>query len=334
MKSDITVILATYNRSSDLARTLEGIAKADKTDIAVKIVVVDNGSTDQTKSVVESFVDRLSMLYIYEGCSGKNRALNTALEQVELGKIVVFTDDDVDVSPDWLVSIYAVCGRWPKHSVFGGRINVLFPIETVPKWASDPYIASLAFGCHKYSNKECIYDGAKPFGANYWVRREIFDHGRRFNEAIGPQQTNRIMGSETSFLVSLMNDGYEIVYSPTVVVDHRIQEKILRRSAVIKRAYRLGRGQAYIHGLPTRNRIAKYLPSLKQNPAALNLHLYGAVIWNLFKVLLSAIFFMNNNRLVDCAHGIRDLGYHIESISLLKKYRAQGLQKKKLGQTE
>jgi hypothetical protein len=80
---------------------------------------------------------------------GKSRALNTALEEVELENIVTFTDDDVDPSPEWFVSIASTCERWPNHSVFGGRINVLFPTENVPKWAFDPYISLFAFAYQK-----------------------------------------------------------------------------------------------------------------------------------------------------------------------------------------
>jgi L-malate glycosyltransferase len=321
MQADITVILATYNRARDLSRTLDGMVCADKGELAVEFVVVDNGSTDQTKSVVDAFADRLSIRYIYEGRSGKNRALNTALEQVELGKIVAFTDDDVDVSPDWFVAIYAVCKRWPKHSIFGGRINVIFPIENVPKWALDQRIASLAFGYHNYSDNECIYAGTKlPFGANYWVKREVFDNGRRFNEVIGPQPTNRMMGGETSFLNSLLKDGYQIVCSPTVVVGHRIQSKVLKLSSIYQRAYSLGRGETHIQGLPS-------LKLLKKSVVAWRLYRNGAIIFNGLKVLTAFLFSTEDHRAINVVIKLRRLGYCIETVRatnhVLTKLRAQ-----------
>ena len=120
MAPDITVIIATYNRAQELARTLEGMAKTEKRGLSTEFVVVDNGSTDDTKSVVDSFSERIPIRYFFEARSGKNRALNTALENCNLGEIVVFSDDDVDVSPDWIVSIRSVCDRWPNHSVSAG----------------------------------------------------------------------------------------------------------------------------------------------------------------------------------------------------------------------
>src|SRR4030043_788366 len=135
MARDITVIIGTYNRAQELARTLEGMAKAEKRGLSVEFVVVDNGSIDETKSVADSFSERIPIHYIFEGRSGKNRPLNTALENCSLGEIVVFTDDDVDVSPDWLISIRQVTNRWSNHSVFGGGINVVFPNEKIPTGA-------------------------------------------------------------------------------------------------------------------------------------------------------------------------------------------------------
>lgn len=86
MTSDITVIIPTYNRSQDLARTLEGMVRTEKGNLSVEFIVVDNGSSDQTKLVVDSFSDRILIQYIFEPRQGKNRSLNTALEKGILGR--------------------------------------------------------------------------------------------------------------------------------------------------------------------------------------------------------------------------------------------------------
>ena len=321
MEKDISVIIATYNRALDLSKTLEGMVKTVKGDLAIEYVVVDNGSNDQTKSVVDTFYDRIPINYIFELRSGKNRALNTALEKCKLGKIVIFTDDDVDVSPDWFVSILSVCDRWPNHAVFGGRINVNFPIKDVPKWALDPFLSSVAFSHHHYSDQECLYgDGLTPFGPNFWVRREVFDNGRRFNEAIGPRPTNRMMGSETSFLMTLLKEGYEIVYSPTVVVGHRIQRRLIGFYPVCRRAYRLGRGEAHIHDLTRPIKLDKYWPSLRQNITAWRFYLRGSIILSIFKVFIEFIYSSKEKRTLNVASKLRKLGYKVEASRILREH--------------
>jgi glycosyltransferase involved in cell wall biosynthesis len=315
MSYDISVIITTYNRAKDLKNTLESMVKTEKEDLSIEFIVVDNGSTDQTKLIIDSFSNRLRIQYIFESQSGKNRAINTAIEKSKLGKIIVFTDDDVDVSPDWFVSIRLVCDRWPNHAVFGGRIKVVFPIEKVPKWAFDPHIKALGFGHHDYSEIECIYKHLEtPFGSNYWVRREVFENGRRFDEAIGPGKKNRIMGSETSFLIALLQDNYEIVYSPNVIVSHRIQPETLRYSSIYRRAYRCGRGRIRIFGLPQH-------VLLKAHPVQWWVYRCGAIAWNTFKLLFSILFSPNEKRLVNCVPRITDFAYQIEAVRLARKYR-------------
>jgi glycosyltransferase involved in cell wall biosynthesis len=310
---DISIILATFNRAQDLGKTLEGMAKIEKGDLTVEFVVVDNGSTDQTKLVVDLFSNRIPIKYIFEPRSGKNRALNTALEKCDLGKIVVFTDDDVDAPPDWLVSIHSVCERWPNHAVFGGRINIVFPFENVPNWASDPFLSSVGFSYHNYSNEECVYgDSLTPFGPNFWVRRKVFDQGRRFNEAIGPRPKNRMMGSETYFLCGLLKDNYEIVYSPRVAVGHRIQPETLKISAICSRGYRLGRGEAHILGLPGQT-------LLRHNHKLWRLYRNGSIIWYGIKLIASFIFSTKDQRPTNVVQKFRGLGYRIESVRLAKK---------------
>jgi glycosyltransferase involved in cell wall biosynthesis len=313
MAPDITVIIATYNRAQELARTLEGMARTGNGGLAVQFVVIDNGSTDQTKLVVDSFSKRIPIHYIFEARSGKNRALNTALENCDLGEIVVFTDDDVDASPDWLISINQVCKRWPTHSVFGGRINVVYPIEKIPKWATDPFVSSLAFAHHNYSNEECIYRKyVTPFGPNLWVRREIFSNGRRFDERVGPRQTNRIGGSEISFLTTLQKDGYEIVYSPTAVVGHRIQPEVLKSSIVYSRSYRWGRAKPYIYGLPQQALLINH-------PAVWHLKRYLALTRTTLTMALLMLFTFGKKRLISCAPRFESIGYDIEAIRFAKK---------------
>ncbi len=224
----------------------------------------------------------------------------------------MFTDDDVDVAPDCLVSIHSICNKWPNHSVFGGRINVVFPVQNVPRWASNSYVFGVGFAEHNYSKEECIYGHLQtPSRANFWVKKNLLDTCRRFNEEIGSIATSMILGEDALFLRGLLDDGYEIVYSPAVVVGHRIQKKILKPSAICLRAYRLGRGIPHIYGLPQST-------LLKSHPAAWRLYRCGAIIWNSFKVLLSVIFSLNENRLANCARGIRNLGLHIESMGLAK----------------
>src|SRR5689334_2072679 len=106
----LTVLLATRNRDRLLARVLAGYRRAATPRVNWKLVIVDNGSTDATLSVLQSFQSILPLEVIREPLAGKNRALNKALPALE-GRLIVITDDDAIPSSSFLTA-------WTKYSDF------------------------------------------------------------------------------------------------------------------------------------------------------------------------------------------------------------------------
>lgn len=246
---DMSVLVATYNRASILRETLASFTTLDLADLRVEFVIIDNNSPDCTHEVAKSFLDKLSMRYLFEPQPGKNCALNKALREVALGEVVVFTDDDVRPEPNWLTEIHRVSSRWPEYYVFGGRIRLVWPETRVPAWTSLPSIHRY-YGLHELGGGECSYVSWKyPFGANYWVRRDIFDRGYRFNEDIGPHPKKRSMGSEATFLNELASAGYHMLYCPSTIVGHRIHSEMLIPKGIRKRVYGTGRGRVALKGI-------------------------------------------------------------------------------------
>ncbi len=253
---DITVILATRNRSDILRQTLAAMTQVRRSSLGVRFVVVDNASQDSTQRVLADFAARIPLVTLREPILGKNRALNRALDSVELGRIVLFTDDDVVPQPSWFEDVLSVCERWPKHLVFGGRIEPQWPeAVAIPRWVSSRYIQIFAFAMHDLGEVEIEYPEARdPFGPNFWVRREAIG-ATRFARNMGPHPTRRKLGGETLFLRTLRQKGHVPVYSPRVQVEHRIEPDRLNGLALYRRAVQYGRGQVYTRGLPDR---AKY----------------------------------------------------------------------------
>src|SRR5260370_10532419 len=100
----LTVLLATRNRAAILRKILEAFCLLRQPLSGWKLVIADNGSTDQTAAVLASFADRLPLRTVSEPTAGKNSALNACLGLVE-GDRTVFTDDHVFPHPEWLVEL-------------------------------------------------------------------------------------------------------------------------------------------------------------------------------------------------------------------------------------
>lgn len=89
MTATVSVIIPTYNRASMLLEALESIF--EQTYPVHEIIVVDDGSTDNTREVVENYRDRVS--YIYQQNAGPASARNRGLSQAT-GDYITFLDSD------------------------------------------------------------------------------------------------------------------------------------------------------------------------------------------------------------------------------------------------
>lgn len=243
--TDLTVIIPTFNRSEILRVTLESLSNLESPDATYEIIVVDNNSSDHTKEVVDSFVDKIPIKYLFEAKQGKNNALNAAINLAN-GEVLIFTDDDVLVSINWLSEIHSATQRHPAVDIFGGKILPKFP-EGTPDWIQKSDYSAFVFAIHDQPQPEGIYlNSGTPAGANCWVRRRVFDEGTLYDTEIGPKGYGRISGSELEFFTRLVKQGNMPVYIPSAVVIHRIQKFQTSKKYLIKRSYASGRGFVYI----------------------------------------------------------------------------------------
>ena len=238
-QSMLTVLFATRNGAKTLPTVLNAYTQLEWPDSGWKLVIIDNGSTDNTKEVIQNFRGLLPLTYEYEGVLGKNAALNTGLKFVE-GDLVVLTDDDVYPRPDWLVTLRTSADAQQRYSIFGGVI--------LPRWEVPPphWIAwtrqSAMFAITNPAFREGpVTDGI--FGPNMAIRTAVFEDGIRFDVLIGPRGPAYAMGSETELIQRLLRQGHNAWHIQGAVVEHFIRDYQLKKPWVLSRAIRLGRGE-------------------------------------------------------------------------------------------
>lgn len=99
----ISVVIATRDRAAYLARALESFEHQVGAP-SFEVVVVDNGSSDDTKGVVERAAGAsFPVRYVFEGEPNRGKARNAGVA-VAAGYIVVFCDDDVVAPPGYLAA--------------------------------------------------------------------------------------------------------------------------------------------------------------------------------------------------------------------------------------
>lgn len=88
----VSAIITTHNRADLLPRALDSVAVQSYENI--EIIVVDDGSTDQTPEVVEEYTERFPVNYIrLEDSVGASRARNKGIEEAS-GEFIAGLDDD------------------------------------------------------------------------------------------------------------------------------------------------------------------------------------------------------------------------------------------------
>lgn len=304
-----------------LRQTLEAMALVDLDGLAVQFVVVDNNSTDETPRVLESFASRLPLIPLFEPRSGKNFALNHALDSAELGDIVVFTDDDIVPRRDWLQQVAAASTRWPDYAVFGGKIEPLWPEGIgVPEWAlRNDAISSTMFAVQNLGDEDRAYAvNELPFGPNMWVRKCVFEGGRRFDGNIGPRPGSYKMGSETSFLLQLRHDGYDAVYAHGACVGHHVQARLLTEDGLVARFIRSGRGNVPRLGVNRKELLARSAPLWYMRTLL-------AIANSSVRLAIARVFVPRSQRVERMAFVAKVLGHDLESLREVRLHGRDGV---------
>ena len=182
----VSVIIAAYNRSSQLKTVLEGLLDQETGgNFAYEVLVVDNNSTDATREVVESYMPKFSsealkskcagLRYFFEPTQGKAHALNHGIKKVQ-GEIILFTDDDVILDKNWIRETVKCFDRFDCDGV-GGRVLPVYP-ENTPNWIKgDKNKMSGIVVTYDYGEETKKYEKTMDefIGANYAFKREVFN---------------------------------------------------------------------------------------------------------------------------------------------------------------
>jgi glycosyltransferase involved in cell wall biosynthesis len=236
----LTVLIATYNGSKTLPEVLKAYRAVVPPDGGWKLIIVDNGSTDNTREIIAAFRHYLPVTYLSEPKPGKNAALNTGLACLS-GDLAVLTDDDALPRPNWLRHLRSAADSQPLFSLFGGPI--------LPKWESPPddWLLNWVPLSPTFTVLDLVEEGPiSPrliYGPNMTVRTNIFQTGHRFDETIGPKGSNYAMGSEAEFLRRLAKTGCKAWHCKNAAVEHIIRAFQMTTEWVLARAIRYGRGQ-------------------------------------------------------------------------------------------
>ncbi len=241
-----------------------------------EIIVVDNCSTDSTRDVVESFMNRKrdsNIRYIFEPIPGALSARHRGAFEA-CGEILIYVDDDVITSSEWLDAIVGVFDD-PQVHLAGGKnlpkfespppdwINAFWDKNDGKIWCAD--LSLLDFG-----DEVMEINPVDIWSLNYAIRRSTLFELGGFHPDIVPKPYEQYQGDgETGLAWKVKAMGYKVIYQPKALIHHKIPDQRVNVEYFKKRMFFYGIFDSFTEiranrGLQYQWRMQKPIPQLRR----------------------------------------------------------------------
>ena len=173
----LSAILCTFNRAELLSRTLESILGQTLDQSNFELIVIDDGSTDETRKVVESFERRLPLRYAYQANAGLASARNHGIYRSQ-APILLFLDDDDLCSPNLFEEHLKTHVQYPDN-----HFAVLGYVALDPNLAEKPVLHYVTeVGCYLFSYPNLKHDDVLDYpyfwgGCSSCKRKFLIEYG-------------------------------------------------------------------------------------------------------------------------------------------------------------
>jgi glycosyltransferase involved in cell wall biosynthesis len=232
----ISAIICTHNRDTYLGAAIDSLLGQDFA-ANFEVVVVDNGSSDGTRQVVEQRADDPRLKYIFEPTIGLSVARNTGAK-VANADILAYLDDDAVASKGWLQVLYSAYYNNSKLAIAGGKVTLIWPEGMQqPRWLSPGLSGNL--GAYDLGD-DIIYiqqPGSTPRGLNYSIRRSFLEEIGGFDPHLGRVGKNLLSNEELQMTEFALQRGWQVAYLPEALVAHNVAPERLQRSWFLNRGW-------------------------------------------------------------------------------------------------
>ncbi|WP_440765752.1 glycosyltransferase [Natronorubrum sp. DTA7] len=221
----VSVIVPVYNDPTGLRDTLDSLIEQTYPTDAHEVLVVDNGSTDETPAVAREVADdheRITVL-VEDEIQSSYAARNRGIEHAG-GEILAFVDADMIAEEEWLADAvrafertdaeYMGCNVEMVPSEDGGSLAERYNVRT--GFPIDHFIENLGFAptC-------CLL-----------VHRSVIDD-------VGPFDSRLLSGGDREFGHRVRDSGRELQFAPEATIYHPTRSTA---DAILRKSRRVGRG--------------------------------------------------------------------------------------------
>jgi glycosyltransferase involved in cell wall biosynthesis len=198
----ISVVIPVFNDARRLRLCLTALAEQTYPRDRFEVLVVDNGSEESPRELVESFP---FYRFVEEPQPGSYAARNRGLGLAR-GELLAFTDSDCIPTPGWLAAGERALADQPESGFVGGRIEI-FPRDERPT-AVELY--DMFFGLRQHNNVAEFQHAAT---ANMFTRRSVIDRCGPFDDRVKS-------GGDFEWGQRVTAEGLPGIYCEAAVVRH------------------------------------------------------------------------------------------------------------------
>jgi glycosyltransferase involved in cell wall biosynthesis/O-antigen/teichoic acid export membrane protein len=213
---ELTLVLPCHNAGPGLRKVLKDLLRAVDHVESFEIIVVSDGSTDETVSVCEQFAPEVRVLH-YADRGGKGHALRIGLTEAK-GAYVAFLDADGDIDADAIRPFLAVMKLYEPDVVLGSKRHPLSQVYY------PPVRRLLSWTYHKLTRLLFRVNVRDTQTGLKLIRREVL-------AAVLPRLLEKRYAFDLEFLVVARVLGYKRVFEAPVRIDYRFSSQVNPRSA-------------------------------------------------------------------------------------------------------
>ncbi|MBP1985604.1 glycosyltransferase [Halolamina salifodinae] len=216
-----SIVIPVYNDPTGISKTINSLLGSFQSP--PEILVVDNGSTDDTRDVIRNYANEHPNVHLLgeDEIQGSYAARNKGAQHAE-GDVLAFIDADETVDDDWLETALQAMNE-QNVDYLGCNVELTLPEDTLV----GRYNARTGFPVKQYLENEHYAPTCALL-----VRREVF-------EDVGTFDSRLISGGDREFGERVYEAGYEQGYAEDATVYHPARTSL---NALASKNFRVGRG--------------------------------------------------------------------------------------------
>ena len=204
----ISIVIPTRDRGAEAAAAVRAVLSDD---CDLELVVVDQSADDSCAAALAE-IDDPRLRVIRSSLRGASNARNVGVAATS-APLLAFTDDDCRPEPGWASTMLRLFTDQPPPDLIFGRVW-LPPLEH-----PDDYAASFE-PKEPVQRRVPLPDDDIGIGANFGIRREVFEELGRFDALLGPGAPRFRGAEETDLLIRALHRGYRVVNTAESSVLH------------------------------------------------------------------------------------------------------------------